>query len=135
MPQPNGRFDILSSLPSTLDTRLPITTFLRFLFPSGPFSFRLLLFVPFLFFCLAWRLRAFAGVLSPPDTLTPLPPYSVSSFPPTSNLNGDGVAMSTGYQDLSDGQGSPAPSNAGSTGTSGITVPNGPQGQPLSFRR
>ncbi|CAI7649778.1 unnamed protein product [Penicillium bialowiezense] len=43
--------------------------------------------------------------------------------------------MSTGYQDLSDGQGSPAPSNAGSTGTSGITVPNGPQGQPLSFRR
>ncbi|KAJ5770817.1 uncharacterized protein N7511_002868 [Penicillium nucicola] len=30
---------------------------------------------------------------------------------------------------------SPAPSNAGSTGTSGITVRNGPQGQPLSFRR
>ncbi|CAG8171935.1 unnamed protein product [Penicillium salamii] len=43
--------------------------------------------------------------------------------------------MSTEYQEHSDGQGSPAPSNAGSTGTSGITVRNGPQGQPLSFRR
>ncbi|KAJ5675418.1 hypothetical protein N7462_008315 [Penicillium macrosclerotiorum] len=30
---------------------------------------------------------------------------------------------------------SPAPSAAGSTGTSGITVRNGPGGQPLSFRR
>ncbi|KAG0156484.1 hypothetical protein PDIDSM_3663 [Penicillium digitatum] len=36
---------------------------------------------------------------------------------------------------LSDNHTSPAPSNAGSTGTSGITVRNGPQGQPLSFRR
>ncbi|KAJ5791441.1 transcriptional regulator family: Fungal Specific TF [Penicillium psychrosexuale] len=36
---------------------------------------------------------------------------------------------------LSDSHTSPAPSNAGSTGTSGITVRNGPQGQPLSFRR
>ncbi|KAJ5225444.1 hypothetical protein N7468_006669 [Penicillium chermesinum] len=31
--------------------------------------------------------------------------------------------------------GSPAPSATGSTGTSGITVRNGPGGQPLSFRR
>jgi hypothetical protein len=32
-------------------------------------------------------------------------------------------------------EGSPAPSATGSTGTSGITVRNGPGGQPLSFRR
>lgn len=60
------------------------------------------------------------------------PPYSP-------NLDGDRVAMSTTTEfqteQLSDTQGSPAPSNAGSTGTSGITVRNGPQGQPLSFRR
>lgn len=30
---------------------------------------------------------------------------------------------------------SPAPSATGSTGTSGITVRNGPGGQPISFRR
>jgi len=30
---------------------------------------------------------------------------------------------------------SPAPSAAGSTGTSGITVRAGPHGQPVSFRR
>lgn len=45
--------------------------------------------------------------------------------------------MSTTTEAKTDPQGavSPAPSATGSTGTSGITVRNGPGGQPLSFRR
>ncbi|KAJ5681696.1 uncharacterized protein N7477_001636 [Penicillium maclennaniae] len=45
--------------------------------------------------------------------------------------------MSTTTESKIDPQaaGSPAPSATGSTGTSGITVRNGPGGQPLSFRR
>lgn len=134
MPQPNGRFDILLFPPPLHSTLLP-----TFFFPgsSGPFSFSVP--VPFLSSFSASRgVSAHSlGVLSPPDTLRSLsdPRVPFSSSAPTPKLDGDGVAMSTEYQDLSDGQGSPAPSNAGSTGTSGITVRNGPQGQPLSFRR
>ncbi|KAJ5090561.1 hypothetical protein N7532_009245 [Penicillium argentinense] len=52
-------------------------------------------------------------------------------------MDGD-VAMSTTIESQGDTAAthpSPAPSAAGSTGTSGITVRNGPGGQPVSFRR
>lgn len=53
-------------------------------------------------------------------------------------MDGDRAAMSTTIESQTESAAthpSPAPSATGSTGTSGITVRNGPGGQALSFRR
>ncbi|KAJ5571857.1 transcriptional regulator family: Fungal Specific TF, partial [Penicillium sp. DV-2018c] len=77
---------------------------------------------------------------SPTHPPFPIPSqsYSTSTLIPRLDGENDVTMSTTEYHpdQLSDNQtNSPAPSNAGSTGTSGITVRNGPQGQPLSFRR
>lgn len=66
----------------------------------------------------------------------PLPPLYCVRPKSSSSLHGD-LAMSATIESQTEpaDNPSPAPSATGSTGTSGITVRNGPGGQPLSFRR
>jgi len=73
--------------------------------------------------------------------LDPISP-GIAYIPPSPTsraTHGDCAAMSTTIEHNTESQPanhpSPAPSAAGSTGTSGITVRTGPGGQPLSFRR
>lgn len=69
---------------------------------------------------------------SPPPRLLEHPSIE---FSPVEGLRAMSTTTESRTEPPAPNQPSPAPSATGSTGTSGITVRNGPGGQPLSFRR